>query len=81
MNSEGYAGCLHDTEYYGGIAYRTSDKTVNVTRNASSASLSVWDDKYTVLGIVDNGFKVNYYASGDIFSNTKDREYVYIAYR
>lgn len=81
MNSEGYAGCLHETEYYGGIAYRTAEKTVNVTRHVTAASLDVWDDKYTVLAIVDNGFKVNYYASGDIFSNTNGREYMYIAYR
>lgn len=77
MNAEGNT---HDDidDLHGGLALRNYNV---ISRNASNTYTTTWSNYYCVLGIVTNGFRVNYYTSQEIRSNESGHRYYYIAFR
>ncbi|MBQ3551251.1 MAG: hypothetical protein IJA41_09780 [Clostridia bacterium] len=73
-------GNTHDDvdDLHGGLALRNYNV---ISRNASNTYTTTWSNTYCVLGIVTNGFRVNYYTSQEIRSNESGHRYYYIAFR
>lgn len=73
-------GNTHDDvdDLHGGLALRNYNV---ISRNASNNYTTTWSNTYCVLGIVTNGFRVNYYTSQEIRSNESGHRYYYIAFR
>ena len=73
-------GNMHDdiNGYTGGIAI---GKHGCCSQRGSTSSAESYDDYYTTLMIVDNGFKVNYCSDNKVYSNTNGRTYRYIAFK
>lgn len=75
----------HDTfsGSYGGLALLNYNA---IRHKAPVTYTTIWNNQYCVLGVVNGGFKVNYYAdnaytNGDICSNKSGYRYYYIAFR
>lgn len=63
-----------------GISSGLAVKNTNViVSGAESAYHTMWDDKYCVLAVVNNGFKVNQYPISDIATNASGVTYNFIA--
>ena len=73
-------GNMHDdiNGYIGGIAIGNHGCC---SQRGSTSSAESYDDYYTTLMIVNNGFKVNYYSENNVYSNASGRTYRYIAFR
>ena len=73
-------GNMHDdiNGYIGGIAIGSHGCC---SQRGSTSSAESYDDYYTTLMIVNNGFKVNYYSENNVYSNASGRTYRYIAFR
>jgi hypothetical protein len=75
-----FEGNTHDDihGYSGGLALSGWN---SVIYGASTSYATTWSTSYCVLGIVTNGFRVNYNANQRIYSNTSGDYYYYIAIR
>lgn len=73
-------GNTHDDvdDLHGGLALRNYNV---IDRNASNTYTTTWSNTYCVLGVVTNGFKVNYNTAREIRSNESGHRYYYIAFR
>lgn len=73
-------GNMHDdiNGYVGGIAIGSHGCC---SQRGSTSSAESYDNYYTTLMIVNNGFKVNYYSENKVYSNASGRTYRYIAFR
>lgn len=73
-------GNMHDdiNGYIGGIAIGSHGCC---SQRGSTSSAESYDNYYTTLIIVNNGFKVNYYSENKVYSNASGRTYRYIAFR
>ncbi len=73
-------GNFHDdiNGYVGGIAIGSHGCC---SQRGSTSSAESYDNYYTTLMIVNNGFKVNYYSENKVYSNASGRTYRYIAFR
>lgn len=73
-------GNTHDDvdDLHGGLALKGYNV---IDRSAGNAYITTWSNTYCVLGVVTNGFKVNYNINREIRSNESGHYYYYIAFR
>lgn len=73
-------GNTHDDidDLHGGLALRGYNV---IDRTAGNTYISTWSNTYCVLGIVSNGFRVNYNSGREIRSNESGKYFYYIAFR